>query len=100
MGQTITGDGIVLYADNTAMRAIATEILTGMQLTRTHTGIQALQVRGLIAGRTTKENAIEQAAKAMAEKWEGWEPNGSIQRALDKAKADKLARKQARKASK
>lgn len=86
MSDMLTGDQITRYADETAMRAIATEIVTGMQLTRVCSGLEALRRRGLIEGRTTRPAGFKKALKAMQERYPEWEPSGSIVKAIEKLK--------------
>lgn len=85
-GVTLTGDQIHRYADEMAMRAIAMEVVTDgrMALTGRVTGLQALRNRGLIQGRTTRVAGFRKALKAMSERYEGWEPTGSVAKAVKK----------------
>lgn len=91
MSGTITGAQVHVFADNMAMRAIAMEVLTDgrMALTGKVSGLQALRNRGLIQGRTTRVAGFRKALKAMQERYEGWEPEGSVAKAIAKLEADK-----------
>ena len=86
MSDMLTGTQVHRFADETAMRAIALEVLTDgrMALTGRVSGLQALRNRGLIQGRTTKVAGFRKAVKAMEERWEGWEPTGTVAKALEK----------------
>lgn len=95
MSVTLTGAQVHAFADETAMRAIAMEVLTDgrMALTGKVSGLQALRNRGLIEGRTTRNAGFRKALKAMNERYENWTPAPSVQKAIDKLEAEKKAKK-------
>ena len=96
---TLVGDQIHYMADQTALQAIATEIVTEgrMRMTGKMSGLQACRNRGLIEGRTTNVAGFRKALKAMDERWENWTPLPSVQAAIDKLEAEKQAKKEAKK---
>lgn len=83
-GVTLTGEGIVFFHQNAALRGLAIEIVTGMKLSRNGSGLDACRIQGLLpAGRTTKGAGLRNAVKEMKRLYPTWEVPQSIQRALD-----------------
>lgn len=84
-GVTLTGEGIVFFQKNAALRGLAIEIVTGMKLSNRGSGLDACRAQGLLpAGRTTKTAGLRNAVKAMKKAYPTWEVSQSIQKALDK----------------
>ena len=84
-GTTLTGEGIVFFQKNAALRGLAIEVYTGMKLSRNGSGLDACRAQGLLpAGRTTKPAGLRNAVKAMKAAYPTWEVSKSIQMALDK----------------
>jgi hypothetical protein len=82
-GTVLTGEGIVFFQRNAALRGLAIEIVTGMKLSRNGSGLDACRAQGLIEGRTTKKAGMKKAVAKMKELYPSWTVSASIQRALD-----------------
>jgi hypothetical protein len=84
-GTVLTGEGIVYFHRNAALRGLAIEIVTGMKLSRHGSGLDACRAQGLLpAGRTTKGAGLRNAVKNMKTLYPTWEVSKSLQTALDK----------------
>lgn len=84
MSVTFTAEngGVQFFSRNMAVRGLATEIVTGMKMSRI-SALEGCRNHGLIPeGRTTKKKALRIAVENMKYYYPEWTPGERIEKAL------------------